>query len=341
MTEAVPGVELHSIVIPCYNEAEVLPAFYRRVTEALAELPAVELVFVDDGSTDGTRAIIEGLCAEDPRVRLVALARNFGQQTAVTAGIDLAQGDTVTVIDADLQDPPEVIVKLIERWREGADIVFGVRRARIGESTFKRTTASAFYRMLRAFAEVDIPADAGDFRLMSRRAANGLRGMRERSRYIRGLVGWLGLNRAYVEFDRDARVAGETKYPLVKMLRLAADGIVSFSRKPLQMATWMGLGASVIALGFAVWVVWLRLFTDRTVEGWSSVMVALLFLGGVQLVTVGIIGEYVGRIYDEVRNRPLYIVGSVTGFSEPVERRYSESVLPASPAENAQREENV
>lgn len=320
--------ELHSVVVPMFNEAQVVEIFHDRITAALRPLPDYELIVVDDGSGDQTYSILQRLAQTDRRLRIVRLSRNFGHQTAITAGIDLASGDTVTVIDADLQDPPELIPELIARWREGADIVFAIREKRMGESWFKRTTASVFYRLLVKIARTDIPLDAGDFRLMSRKAVEGLKAMREHSRYIRGLVGWIGLERAYVTYRRDPRAAGETKYPLAKMLRLAADGIVSFSTRPLQLATLLGMAAAGLAFLYAAYVLWMRFASSAVVEGWSSLMIVVLFLGGVQLLTVGIIGEYIGRIYDEVRSRPLYMVNEVSGFPSHISTHLTATCVP-------------
>ncbi|MCL4079353.1 glycosyltransferase family 2 protein [Coriobacteriia bacterium Es71-Z0120] len=308
--------ELHSIVVPMYNEREVALTFLERATAALSALPAYEIIVVDDGSTDGTWEILDSARAAYPNLRLIRFSRNFGHQTAITAGIDAARGDTVTVIDADLQDPPELIPKMVEKWREGADIVFAVRRARRGESLFKKATAAAFYRLMRSLAAVDIPLDSGDFRLMSRRTADALISMRERSRFIRGLVAWLGFQRAYVHYDREERAAGRTKYPLGKMLRLAADGIVSFSLRPLQLAALFGALSALIGFGVIVYAIVERLRGGDVVPGWTSLMVAVLFMGGVQLLSLAILGEYVGRIYDEVRGRPLYVVHERVGFDD-------------------------
>jgi glycosyltransferase involved in cell wall biosynthesis len=320
--------ELHSIVVPMFNESLVAGEFHARATKALESLPDYELIIVDDGSTDDTFTIASDLAERDSHVRVVRLARNFGHQTAITAGIDLAVGDTITVIDADLQDPPELIPDMIEKWRDGADVVFAIRGSRDGESRFKKLTAKVFYRLLRRMAHTDIPLDAGDFRLMNRKAAEGLKAMRERSRYIRGLVGWMGLKRAYVSYSRESRPAGDTKYPLGKMVRLAIDGILSFSTRPLQAATLMGFFSAGLSLVYGIWVMHLRLTTSLPIEGWSSLMVVLLFFGGVQLITLGIVGEYVGRIYDEVRRRPLYLVGEVRGFSPDTQRLFDANCLP-------------
>lgn len=317
--------ELHSVVVPMYNEQETAEQFYRRATDALRGLPDYEIIAVDDGSADRTGEILTALAASDPHLKVVRFSRNFGHQTAITAGVDFAHGDTVTVIDADLQDPPELITQMVDEWRRGAEVVFAVRESRAGESPFKRWTASAFYRVLRRLTPVDIPQDAGDFRLMSRKAASCLRLMREHNRYVRGLVGWIGMKRAFVTYRRDPRFAGETKYPLRKMVRFAADGIVSFSTRPLHMASWLGLAAVLVGFVMAIWALVEQLIAGRVVEGWTWLMIAVLFIGGIQLVTLGIIGEYVGRIYDEVRRRPLYLVDQVEGFGPDVAERFEPS----------------
>ena len=255
-------------------------------------------------------------------------ARNFGHQTATTAGIDLAAGDTVSVIDADLQDPPELIAQMVDLWRGGADIVFAVRESRSGESAFKKVTASAYYRLLRRIAKVDIPVDTADFRLMSRKAVEGLKAMRERSRYMRGLVGWMGLERAQITYHRDPRDAGETKYPLRKMAKLALDGIISFSTIPLHAATILGACSAGLAFVFAIYAIVRKMTGGYVVPGWASIMVSVLFIGGVQLITLGVVGEYIGRIYDEVRARPLYLIRDVRGFDAPTAEHFAESPLP-------------
>lgn len=307
--------ELHSIVVPVFNEQEVLPQFHRRVTSAMSGVPGYEVVFVDDGSADETPAMLDALAAGDPRVRVVHLGRNFGQQAALIAGIDHAVGDTVTVIDVDLQDPPELVPEMIELWRGGADVVYAVRESRAGERVSKRASASLYYRALRMMTAVDIPVDASEFRLVSRRVADELRGMREHSRYLRGLVSWVGMRRACITYHRDPRAAGETKFPFFTMLRLGIDGVVSFSTRPLQFAMWMGFAAAFVGFAYGLYVMAYWALTHRPVAGWTSLMVALLFFSGVQLITVGIIGEYIGRIYDEVRGRPLYTVADRAGFA--------------------------
>jgi len=266
-----------------------------------------EVLFVDDGSRDGSWERMEALAAADPRVVLVRLSRNFGHQIAITAGVDAARGEAVALIDADLQDPPEVLIDMIARWREGYDVVYGRRTRRRGETWFKRTSAAGFYRVIRRLTSVDIPADTGDFRLMSRRVVDVLKQFKERNRFVRGMVAWIGWRQTAVEYERAERQAGETKYPLRKMLRFAADAIVSFSFAPLRLATGLGLIVSALSFAYAVYAVLARLLGWGVVHGWASLMVAVLFVGGVQLVSLGIIGEYVGRVYDEVKRRPLYV----------------------------------
>lgn len=308
--------EMHSIVVPMYNEEEVVDLFLKRLTGALSMVPAYEIIVVDDGSTDRTWELLCAARERIPQLRLIRLSRNFGHQTAITAGIDAAHGDTVTVIDADLQDPPELIPKMVERWRAGADVVLAVRIARRGESVFKRVTARVFYRLIRSLAAIDLPLDAGDFRLMSRQAVDALTSLRERNRYVRGMVAWIGFRREIVGYERDPRAAGSTKYPLGKMLRLAMDGIVSFSLRPLQISGALGALAALLGFGVLVYAVLERLAGRDVLPGWTSLMVAILFMGGVQLLSLAVLGEYVGRIYEEVKGRPLYIVSERVGFDD-------------------------
>jgi dolichol-phosphate mannosyltransferase len=303
-----------SLIIPVYNEVEVLPTLYHRLTrvmEGLAE--PYEILFVDDGSDDGSLALLRELRAGDARVKLLGLSRNFGHQIAITAGLDHSSGHAAVVLDADLQDPPEVIPQLVEQWRKGYDIVYAVRQKRHGEGVFKLATAAAFYRLLRRLTSTEIPVDAGDFRLMSRRAVDTLTSLRERSRFIRGLASWIGFRQTSVLYVRDMRYAGTTKFPLKKMVRFAFNGLLSFSSVPLQLASYLGFIVSCVSFVYIAYAVWLKLFTDRTILGWASVMVAVLFLGGVQLLCLGIVGEYIGRIYEEVKQRPLYIVEEARG----------------------------
>jgi polyisoprenyl-phosphate glycosyltransferase len=310
---------LYSIVIPVYNEAEVLPSLYNRLTRVMEGLvEPYEIIFVNDGSRDDSTALLRDFQDRDARVKFLSFSRNFGHQIAITAGLDYSSGQAAVVMDADLQDPPEVIPRLIEQWRKGYDIVFAVRAKRQGEGFFKRATAALFYRLFRRMAATEIPLDAGDFRLMSRRAVEALQSIRERNRFIRGLAGWIGFRQTAVTYVRDVRQAGETKYPLKKMLRFALNGLLSFSVVPLQLASYLGFLISSIGFFYIVYAIGLKLFTDRVVLGWTSVMVAVLFLGGVQLISLGIIGEYIGRIYDEVKQRPLYVVDEAKGF-EPLQ----------------------
>ena len=308
---------MYSVVVPVFNEADVLPALYQRLSAVMTTLgDPYEIVFVNDGSSDGSLSILSEIRAHDARVRIICLSRNFGHQLAITAGLDHSSGDAVVVMDADLQDPPEFIPELIAQWRAGYDVVFAVRAHRRGENFFKKTTAALFYRLLQHLTSTEIPLDAGDFRLMSRRAVDALKPIRERHRFVRGLVGWIGFKHTRVEYVRDARYAGETKYPVRKMVRFAMNGIVSFSFFPLQLATYLGFLVSLCSFGYIVYAIELKLFTDRAVQGWASIMVALLFLGGVQLISLGVIGEYIGRIYDEVKQRPLYLIEALDGFDD-------------------------
>jgi polyisoprenyl-phosphate glycosyltransferase len=299
-------LKLLSVVAPMYNEEATAAAFCERVFAALEGLP-LELVLVDDGSSDGTAKIVDDLAASDPRVRVVRLSRNFGHQTAITAGLDHARGDAVVMIDADLQDPPEVINDLLAKWSEGADVVYAVRQRRDGETRFKLATASLFYRLMSRVSSIQLEPDAGDFRLMGRQALDGLLSMRERSRYLRGMTVWVGFTQAAVPYQRDARYAGETKYTLRRMLAFSLDAISSFSHLPLQAATVLGFLFSFIAFLAIPVVIGLKL-ADSYLPGFSTITIVILLLGGMNLIAVGIIGEYVGRIYDEVKRRPLYLV---------------------------------
>jgi glycosyltransferase involved in cell wall biosynthesis len=300
------SLELLSVVAPMYNEEATALAFYERLRATLDDVP-FELVVVDDGSTDSTPQLLDRLAAEDPRVRVVYLSRNFGHQTAITAGLDHARGDAVVMIDADLQDPPEVIPRLLERWRRGADVVYAVRRRRVGETRFKVVSARWFYRLMSRLSHIELQQDAGDFRLMDRRALDALLSMRERSRYVRGMTAWLGFTQTAVEYDRDARYAGETKYTLRKMLGFSLDAIASFSHLPLQGATVLGFLFSIVAF-MAIPVVIVLKLVGAYLPGFTTITVVVLLLGGIQLIAVGIIGEYLGRVYDEVKRRPLYLV---------------------------------
>jgi glycosyltransferase involved in cell wall biosynthesis len=304
-----------SVVAPVFNEEAILRELYRRVRDALDNIGEPwELVLIDDGCRDRSPEIMRELHEQDPRVKVVHFARNFGHQVAITAGADFARGDAVVIIDADLQDPPEVIGDLLAKWREGYEVVYAIRAQRKGETWFKEFTAKAFYRIIYRITDINIPRDTGDFRLMDRKAVNALKGMREKHRFMRGLSVWIGFRQTGVEYVRAERYAGETKYPLKKMLKFALDGITSFSYLPLQLATYVGfICAALAVLGILVTVI-LRLSGSRAFYGQATTLVSVLFLGGVQLISLGIIGEYLGRIYDEVKGRPLYIVSSTLGF---------------------------
>jgi dolichol-phosphate mannosyltransferase len=308
------GPALLSVVVPVYNESLVIAAFHERATRALSAIPncSYELIFVDDGSRDDSYEQLAVLAETDPRIRVVKFSRNFGHQIAISAGVDHACGDCVVVIDADLQDPPEVIVQMVEQWRAGFDVVYGVRASRAAESAMKLFTASLFYRLLNSLTRIPIPVDVGDFRLISRRVANQLRQLREKDRFVRGLVSWLGYRQTGVSYHREARFAGETKYPYSKMIKFAVDGVTSFSTVPLKLASWLGYGASALAFIYLV-DVFLQKYRGITVQGWATTMVAMLFLGGVQLVCLGIIGEYLGRVFTECKPRPMYVVDELLG----------------------------
>ena len=312
---------VYSVVAPVYNEEALVTEFCQRALAALEPLgEPFEIVLVNDGSRDHSPDIIRQLHEQDPRIKVVNFSRNFGHQIAITAGMDYAQGQAVTVIDSDLQDPPEVIPRMIDEWKRGYQVVFGVRGEREGETAFKLATASVFYRLIRKITNVDIPLDAGDFRLMDRRVVDALNSMREQKRFMRGLSVWVGFRQIGVTYKRDARKAGETKYPLKKMIRFALDGITAFSYLPLQLATFMGFliaGLSVIGMIVAIL---LRLSNIHALEGQTTTLVTVLFLGGVQLIFLGVLGEYLGRIYDEVKRRPLYIVAETLGFEQDSER---------------------
>jgi glycosyltransferase involved in cell wall biosynthesis len=306
---------MYSVVIPFFNEQECIGETYRRLKAVMdATEERYELVFVNDGSSDLSPAIVEQLCERDPHVRLVHFSRNFGHQIAVTAGLDNASGRAVVIIDADLQDPPEVILEMIDLWKQGFDVVYGKRLSREGETRFKKLSASAFYRLLKSLTNVDIPADTGDFRLIDRKVCDVLNRFSERNRYMRGLVSWVGFRQTAVEYERDRRFAGETKYPLKKMVKFALDAITSFSHKPLKIASYFGFFLSAVSFVYLLIVLCQKLFTDSTVPGWTSIIAMNLFFDGILLIILGIIGEYIGRIYDESKNRPLYIVSKKVGF---------------------------
>ena len=296
---------------PSSTSKRLSPSSALRLTQALASVGPYEIVLVDDGSTDGSWDVMCALAQDDRHMRLLRLSRNFGHQIAITAGLDAARGDAVVLMDADLQDPPELIPELVARWREGYDVVYAVRTEREGETRFKLWTASLFYKVIRRLARVDIPANAGDFRLLSRRATDALAGMPEQARFLRGMTSWIGFRQTGVTYRREARRTGETKYPTRKMFGFAADAITSFSSAPLRFVSRLGFIVVVFCVIYLGYTLYLRLFTDRTVQGWTSVIVLVLLIGGMQLLSLGIIGGYIARIFEEVKRRPLYLVEEV------------------------------
>jgi len=310
-----PARPVVSLVVPFYNEELVIDEFRSRIVPVLeATNEPFEAICVNDGSRDKTAEMLDGICAADPRFKAVHFSRNFGHQAAVTAGIHLARGQCAIIIDADLQDPPELIDSFLAKWREGFDVVYAQRRARAGEGRMKRGAAFLFYRTLAKLTETEIPVDTGDFCLLDRKVIDVLNAMPERNRYVRGLRAWVGFRHAAVEFDRRERYAGETKYPLRRMVRLASDGVFSLSKAPLRMAFWFGLFSAIVSLLLAVVLLIEKLVGTYASAGWVSMMVIILFLGGVQLVCIGAVGEYIGRIYDEVKQRPLYIIARTSGI---------------------------
>jgi glycosyltransferase involved in cell wall biosynthesis len=311
-----------SVVAPAYNEQEVLAEFHRRVTAVLAGLGCdYEIVLVNDGSRDNTLALMHTLRAQDPHVSVVDLSRNFGKEIALSAGLDHTKGEIVVVLDSDLQDPPELIPQMLEIWREGYDVVYGTRTVRDGETWFKKLTARYFYRLIQQVSRVAIPKDTGDFRLMSRRAVAALTTLREEHRFMKGLFAWIGYPAKALPYRRDPRAAGETKWNYWKLWNLAIEGITSFTVAPLKVSTYLGLIVAVLSLAYAVFVIWKALVYSDPVRGYPSLMTVILFLGGVQLISVGLLGEYVGRIFNEVKRRPLYLVN-----------RLLDSELPGTPA---------
>ena len=304
-----------SIVVPCFNEEACIPELHRRLTAAAREAvgEAYEIVLVNDGSRDGSWPAMQELADTDPHVVGVNLSRNHGHQLALTAGLDLCRGETILIIDADLQDPPELLSPMLESMREqDADVVYGVRRSRSGETAFKRATAHGFYRLLSRATEIDIPLDAGDFRLMSRRALDALLAMPEQSRFIRGMVAWIGFRQVPFAYDREVRFAGTTKYPLSKMLRFALDALTGFSSAPLKLASHAGLLLSLGSLLILAYIAY-AFIAGRSIQGWTSLMLVVVVLGAVQMFVLALMGEYIGRLYNEVKGRPLYIVQEVAG----------------------------
>ena len=305
-----------SIVVPVYNNSASMSELYSRLLTTLNDIgsPSFELVFVDDGSVDDSRIVAKKLCDVDRHVKMIALSRNFGHQFAITAGFDASCGDAVVVMDADLQDPPEVISQFVEKWREGFDVVHGVRRHRSGESRFKVWTAALFYRILRMLTRTDIIVDSGDFRLMSRRAMDEFNALRELARFVRGMVSWLGYPQAVVYYDRAPRWSGDSQYSFKKLMKLALDGLLAFSDVPLRIASWIGFGGVMFCLAYFCYVIFNKLVFGIPVEGWTSLAATVLFIGSVQLMILGVMGQYVGRIYEELKGRPLYVVQERIGF---------------------------
>lgn len=309
--------KLLSIVVPVYNEQEVIDETFRRLSSVFKDFfMRVEYIFVNDGSKDNTYFILKEIASKNPEVRVINFARNFGHQIAITAGMDYAKGDAIVIIDADLQDPPEVILEMVNKWKEGYDVVYGKRVQRDGETFFKKFTAKVFYRFLDSMTDVKLPVDVGDFRLIDRKVCDAMKCLPERSRYVRGLVSWVGFRQTSVDYHREKRFAGQTKYPLRKMLKLAGDGIFSFSYKPLKLATFIGMLVSAFSFIYLIVVLIQKFVKNDVVSGWASSIAVTLFLNGVMLIVIGIMGEYVGRIYEEVKARPLYIIGELMGFEE-------------------------
>lgn len=303
---------LLSVVVPCFNEEEVIHECHRRLSESMQDIgEPYELIFINDGSRDATPLLLQEIHQADPYVSVVMLSRNFGHQTAVSAGLANARGEAVIIIDADLQDPPEVIGEMVEVWKSGYEVVYGVRESREGETGFKLWTAKLFYRIISRMSDVEIPENAGDFRLMDRKALNALLAMPERHRLLRAMSSWVGFRQYALKYNRSARFAGSTKYPLKKMVSLALDGIVSFSTVPLRLVSVVGFFVAMVALVGILYSLGVRLFTHEWVRGWVTLFIAILFMGGVQMISLGVLGEYIGRIYTEMKQRPLYIVSQI------------------------------
>lgn len=307
---------MYSVIVPVFNEEEVIFETYKRLSNVMDALKGLhEIIFVNDGSRDKTASFIREICKSDKKCKLINFSRNFGHQVAITAGMDYSKGNAVIVIDADLQDPPEIIPRMIKKWEEGYDVVYGKRIERKGDTYFKKLSASLFYRILNLMTDVEIPVDTGDFRLIDRKVCNALKKVNERNRYVRGLISWLGFVQTNVEFKRDKRFAGITKYPFKKMLRFAFDAITSFSYKPLKLASYTGMILSLFSFIYLIVVLFQKLFNIPTVPGWASIVVVNLFFNGIVLLILGIIGEYIGRIFDEAKGRPLYIIRELVNFN--------------------------
>lgn len=316
---------LCSVIVPMYNEEEVITETYTRLTKVMDGIGEnYEIIFINDGSRDNTGAIIREFCKNNKRIKMIDFARNFGHQIAITAGMDYAAGECMVIIDGDLQDPPELIPDMIKIWRDGYEVVYGKRKSRKGETFFKKITAKVYYRILRTLTNVDIPVDTGDFRLIDRKVCEALKQLPERSRYVRGLMSWVGFKQIAIEFERNERFAGETKYPLKKMLKLAMDGIMSFSYKPLKLASYIGAILSGISFLYLIFVLFQKLFFPEAAQsGWTSLIAVSLFFNGIILLMLGIIGEYIGRIYEEAKGRPLYIIRELKNMEKRVGPRYN------------------
>jgi len=308
---------VYSVIVPLYNEDLVIKESYRRLKEVMDFVKEnYEIIFMNDGSTDGTRDKVEKICSKDEKMKLVNFSRNFGHQVAITAGMDLAEGSAIIVIDADLQDPPEVIPKMIEKWKEGYEVVYGKRIKREGDSFFKKYTAKLFYRLLKSMTSVDIPVDTGDFRLIDRKVCDALKSLPERNRYVRGLVSWVGFKQTFVEISRQERFAGETKYPLNKMIKLALDGITSFSYKPLVIAGYLGCLTFLVGLISLVSVIMKNFVNHTPILNFSLIISINLFMFGLILASIGIMGQYIGRIFEESKARPNYIIASTVNYKK-------------------------
>ncbi|MDA2302621.1 glycosyltransferase family 2 protein [Bacillus cereus group sp. MYBK95-2] len=311
--------KLISIIVPMYFEEEVAQECYNCLKSVMLQNNInYEFIFVNDGSTDRTMEILKGISAEDSRAKIINFARNFGHQIAVTAGIDVAKGDAIVIIDADLQDPPEVIPELIAKWEEGYEVVYAKRKRRDGETWFKLVTAKYFYRFLNFMSDINIPKDTGDFRLIDCKVANVFKQMTERNRFVRGMMSWIGFRQTYIEYARNERFAGETKYPLKKMIKFASDGIIAFSTKPLRMVMTLGLISVLISIVVLIYSVIVKIIGQDIQTGWASLMVAITFFSGVQLLGLGIVGQYIARIYDESKNRPIYVVKETVNIEEDI-----------------------
>lgn len=308
---------VYSVIVPVYNEEDVVTEAYRRITSVMKSMgEKYELVFVNDGSRDSTAQLISGFVEADANVRLINFSRNFGHMAALTAGMEYASGDAVVIIDADLQDPPEVLPQMAALWKQGYDVVYGKRKERKGESVFKKCSAKMFYRLLNKLSPIDLTVDTGEFRLIDRKVCDAVNALPEKSRYIRGLVNWVGFKQTAYEYVRVERFAGATKYPLRKMLSFAMDAVTAFSYKPLKIATTLGFLISLASFSYLLVVLWQGFFTDTTVDGWASTVTLVLFTQGIVLMILGLIGEYIGRIYEEIKGRPAYIVQEVLGCTK-------------------------